>query len=263
MENCFDKVTILVVSCDKYIDVLTPFTDLFEHYWPDCPIKKKCILLNELTFSASGWETINVGEDKSWSSNLRIATNKISTEYVLIFFEDMFLSKRVDNDFFRNYVNAFMTTNADYLKLLSAPKPNGKKVNQYFGEIQMGDIYRSTAPAAIFKIKILQDLLSDRENAWQFEINGSQRSVKYDSFYSVYNSVFKFEHGIVRGKYLRPAYSFLQGFYGNSFKTDREIYTKSNICYLKYRSLRKFIFRLIVPIRYRHYIRKIFKGEEY
>ena len=264
MQNKFDDISILVVSCDKYIDVLTPFADTFETYWSDCPIVNRYFLLNELTFERDGWRTINVGKDISWSANLILSLDQIRTDFVLIFFEDMFLSKKVDNELLGLQLESFYNSDKSYIKLISEPKPNGRKINEFFGEIIRGDIYRSTAPAALYDVGLLKELLLPTENAWQFELNGSRRSMRIQSsFYSVYKSAFKFQHGIIRGSYLKSAFNFLQSHYDGDFETDRDVNSVFLEVRIYLRSIRKRLFRLITPVEYRHWVRKSLKKREY
>ena len=53
-------------------------------------------------------------------------------------------------------------------------------------------------------------MLKDNENAWQFEVFGSERSVEYVGFYAVKKPLFSFDHIVVKGKIDRGVYAKLK-----------------------------------------------------
>ena len=53
-------------------------------------------------------------------------------------------------------------------------------------------------------------MLKDNENAWQFEVFGSERSVEYGGFYAVKKPLFSFDHIVVKGKIDRGVYAKLK-----------------------------------------------------
>ena len=42
-----DNCTVLVASCDKYADLLGPFSTRWRKFWPDCPFEVVLVTENE------------------------------------------------------------------------------------------------------------------------------------------------------------------------------------------------------------------------
>ena len=73
-------LTVLVASCDRYVDLLAPFSVLWRKYWPNCPYET--VLVTETT--PSGWDglcfnrVIACGGGGSWCSRLVHALEQLS-----------------------------------------------------------------------------------------------------------------------------------------------------------------------------------------
>ena len=63
---------------------------------------------------------------------------------------------------------------------------------------------------ALFKKDVLIDLLDKKESAWDFEIKGSERSNKYNDFYSVDVEILPYLNGVVKGKWVNKVYRHLK-----------------------------------------------------
>lgn len=94
--NC----TILVCSCDDYMDCWPPFFHLLKKYWPDCPYD---IVLNTESevFTIDGLHVVchqfyNKGENVPYGERLLRHLNAIDTPYIFILMDDFFLRKEVD-----------------------------------------------------------------------------------------------------------------------------------------------------------------------
>jgi hypothetical protein len=96
--------------------------------------------------------------------------------------------------------------NAAMIRLVPRPRPD-KKIPGYgnIGLIDINSAYRVSTQGAIWDKKRLMKLLSENENIWEFEINGSERSRKeLSGYYCVWKSVLTYKHHVVeRGKWFR------------------------------------------------------------
>ena len=61
------------------------------------------------------------------------------------------------------------------------------------------------------------ELINTNESAWEFEIEGSKRSASYDDFYCYNKQIFKYVHGIEKGKWKKSALRWLKR---NNFNPD-------------------------------------------
>ena len=62
------NLAVLVISCDAYSDLWSPFFKLYFRYWSDNKFDT-FLLSNFKKYSDSRVGSIIVGEDKSWSNN--------------------------------------------------------------------------------------------------------------------------------------------------------------------------------------------------
>ena len=96
MDNIFDKVSILVVGFDGYIDVWNHFFYLMNKYWKDRP--KTYLATSELSPKYENVEVIKAGKGSEWSKRAYSALEQIHTPYVILMLEDFFITDYVNND---------------------------------------------------------------------------------------------------------------------------------------------------------------------
>jgi hypothetical protein len=203
MINWKENIAIAIVSCDRYSDLHQPFFYLFKKFWPDCPFKTY-LFSNEKRFNQPGLNNILVGKDVSWSDNLISALNKIEEEYVFLWVDDLFLIDRVDTTRIISLFEWATARGINYLCLNALPSPD-KNYNNDVGIVSPGSLYRASTVLTFWDKKVLLGLLKSRETAWQFEINGSIRSDKYDKFYATWVPAIKVINGVIKGKWRRSA----------------------------------------------------------
>ncbi len=173
---------ILVLSCDKYSDVWSPFFAFFKKYWNDCPFP---IYLgtNTAPFNFTGVQQVFSQKKTTWSDELQVILNQIPEKYVIIILEDYFIYKPVINNDLFKIIDVMEAYNAAYTKLGAFPKkydelwPHKPMSNEpTLGIIEKGSKYRVCLQTAIWNKDILLNLLNPTENPWQFELEASKRS---------------------------------------------------------------------------------------
>ena len=194
-----NSIALLIISCDKYHELWTPLIKTYDLYWNNCDLDKY-LLSNNRIFENSSIQTIAVGEDVTWSSNLIKALQILKKKYTHVFlsFDDLFLKSKVDNLKFNLVTDSFLKIDGNCLKYIVGPK-HTQYYNSFFGEISAGSLYRPTCVFSLWKIEILLKILDVSENAWQFERNGSGRSDQYDSFYVIYKDIFFYRNVVIQG----------------------------------------------------------------
>lgn len=179
-------VSLLIVSCDAYKDLWTPYFNSLFKYWPDCPYP---IYLgsNESEYSDSRVKPILIGPDKDYSSNLIAMLNRIESPWLILWIEDLLISKTIDTEYISKLVNIAQENKVGYLKLAAnTPWAFTNSRKQLMGPIPKGVKYRSGIGLALWNKETLIKLLSPGESAWQIERNGSHRSNYFvEPFYAL------------------------------------------------------------------------------
>jgi len=203
-----EKFSIIILSCDKYSDLWKPFFNLFFRFWPDCPFPIM-LVSNSKRFLRSGIKQLLVGPDKSWSDTLLTALSNISTEYVLLMLEDIFLTSAVDTEVVINNILWLDSRKGNYLRLNPTPKPV-RKIDEEHGEAPPSSVYRTSTVFCIWRKSVLEQLLVPGESAWDFEIFGSVRSDIIPGFYACIRPTFQYINGVVKGKWSSWAVTLLK-----------------------------------------------------
>jgi|SRR3989344_5269796 len=201
MEN---NCSIIVSSCDTFDDLWHPFFTLFFRYWPDCPFPVY-LISNYKKYDDSRVKTISVGDDKGWSSNMKVALKQISTPYVVAIFDDFFLERRVDTEYINSLLEYSDKAKAAYVRLFPSPSPDKSFPNALnLGEISRNASYRASLQASIWDKDIFYGLLIDGETPWNVEIEGTVRSYKIAApFLSVKEPALYYNPrtAVIRGKW--------------------------------------------------------------
>lgn len=202
--NVQDNLSVLVVSCDSYSDLWKPFFQLFRRFWPDCPFEVY-LLSNKKRVEIEGVTNLLTGEDLSWSDSLKKGLEQLRQGYVLLFLEDLFLYSPVDNKKTLEIIEWAIASNVNYVRMNSMAKKADKPFNNFVGIISKGALYRASTVMSVWKKDVLLDLLEVGESAWDFEIEGTVRSDRYDKFYAAWKNSFEIINTVIRGKWLPRA----------------------------------------------------------
>lgn len=191
MLDYFKDLSILVSSCDLYEDAWMPFFKLLSIQWPEC--SKLDIVLNT-EHKRYLCDFLNVrsfcgGSDITWSKRLINCLNTIKTEYVLVFLEDEFLIKQVNN-YELNRVISYMNKYPD-IGIIYPHKTNKqtqKIEDDYFSRDLITDTHRLVCICAIWRKSYLLKVLRDTESPWEFEQNAPSRSKGFPDKVLQYNN---------------------------------------------------------------------------
>jgi hypothetical protein len=207
MSNRTRLVTLLVLSCDKYADLWAPYLSVLDRYWPDRP-QPLALVSNGRSLNRAGVGQILVGPDRSWSETLLAALESVTTEYVLLLLDDLFLIAPVDTAKVMANIVWLDRQRGNYLRLNPTPPPV-RRVDADHGEAVPGSIYRTSVVLSVWRTSTLQSLLVPGETAWDFEIFGSVRSDDIGGFYASTRYSIPFMNGVVKGRWAPWAVQYL------------------------------------------------------
>lgn len=170
--------TVLVASCDAYMDIERPFAELFRRFWPDCPFEVALIAetpraSSDVCRGGGVDRMIATGQGKSWCEMLADALAQVGTPYVMLLMNDYLLNARVDT---RNILARLeQAKRYDAANLRLNPNPSGRTRwrDTDLLEFPKNVAYCVTCQVGIWNRAYLQWLAGRNRSAWEFERYGS------------------------------------------------------------------------------------------
>ena len=192
-----NNIALLISTYDNSEDLWNPLEQTYHQYWNDInfPIY---LSTNHKVFDSQVFNSLTIGDELSWSDNLIKSLNKINQEYVLLTFDDLFLTAKVDNQFIEQLMTRAIQSEFNYLQFYRSIS-KGRRLDDLIFKKFNKTRYKNSSIWSFWKKDILLELLQKDENAWEFEINGNVRSYKYKDFYSTRRNAIPFVNGIVKG----------------------------------------------------------------
>jgi hypothetical protein len=225
------KLAIVIPSCDNYSDLWEILVSQMKSNFIGIDYNIYIVCNSNHKKKISDINYLNIGIDQGWSSNFKEALKLIDEQYIFLWIDDLILLKKVDANLFTNILNLFIKDEGNYLRFSIVPSSN-KKFNNYYGEASINALYRASTVMTIWKKDVLNDILVLGENAWEFEINGSIRSKKYDKFFICYDPIFIFYNAVIKGKWNKKIKNSLINKYGYKINDVRKVMTfKEQIYY--------------------------------
>ncbi len=242
------KVAIIISSFDGYSDLWRPLEESYKKYWEDCPYKIY-LTTNFKEYKSDLFKTLQVGKDKSWSDMLYKSVEMIEEDYLLLTFDDLFLSRKIETKDISSLIEYVIDNDVDYFQLYSSNSQHTKITDKIVSK-DKNSKYRNATVWSLWKKEVLLDLLDRDENAWEFEDKGSERSNRYDKFYCVNYPAIPYINGVVKGKWVPSAIGKLK-------KQGIEVDTQSR----KVMSLKESLKYNVVNKCYNLYKSMLFKGK--
>jgi hypothetical protein len=177
---------IVTLTSNAYVHCLPAFSYFFNKFYPNQQVTvvrydvRPPKLPDNFTNFAVGKQ-----EDYSWSSGLKAFLNRIDDDLVLLMLEDYWLDQPVDSETIQ-LIQDVMETDKRIVKFdltNDRLKVGHKPVN--FGNMNIKVLqsnndapFTASVQAAIWRKDFLVKLLQSKEDAWEFEKNGSKRAEK-------------------------------------------------------------------------------------
>jgi hypothetical protein len=175
-----DKCTVLVASCDKYADLLGPFSALWRKFWPDCPFEVVLVTesepadAKELCFD----RVVACGAGGNWCSRLVQALDTVNTPYVLMLCDDYYLSKPVDTALMLKRLSQIREFDAFNLRMIPNPRPKGSNSDTFGNGTDLlryrpNTAYCIATQSGFWDKEFLAKLADGKSSIWEFERYGS------------------------------------------------------------------------------------------
>ncbi len=174
-------MVLLVSSYDQMIDSWLPFFCLLRKLWPDCPYRT-VVITNHVRFDEGPIESLALGDDRGWSSNLLTAIDHLGSDAIFYFQEDHFLLKAIDQGkidadeaVFRDEGFDTLTYRAKSLRRSpgAVPHPARPELMIHPPDSTVG-IY---CDPSMWRVDALQKIVQHGESAWDFLAHGRDRAV--------------------------------------------------------------------------------------
>lgn len=164
-------MNLVIVTCDKYSFCVPICIKFLKRAGMPYPIT---VMTNTLPIDYP--DTVYVGTDMSWSSNL-LKFLQGKEEPFILWLENC-ICDSINLPLLERAVEAIKNPDVGMIRLLPAPGPTGY-YNMDIGEIDKQLPNAVSCQVSIWKPKTLRDMLREGESAWDFELCGSMRAMEY------------------------------------------------------------------------------------
>jgi hypothetical protein len=212
-----NDLTILVCSCDAYEDLWYPYFEIFKNHWPDCPYplalntESKSYSHDGLKIKTFEFYTEDEAKNVDWSTRMIKTLEAIDTEFVLVTLEDHFLASPVDTkkfeEAFEIIKNHKEITQLSFINRISKDVKTKRIGN--FARIPINNYFRVNLDTAIWRRKRMLKTLRAGENAWEYELNATERAL-WD-FHDYYGYQIEKEPILDVSFHLRKGYGLFRG----------------------------------------------------
>jgi len=175
-----NKVALLVHSCDRYEFLFKGFESFFFRHWKfDIPCNYY-FATEEKLVDIKGFQNIQSGKGQ-WTDRLAILLKKIPEKYVLYFQEDMWLTKDVNNRFFKELFVLTITNQWKQVKLHSSEVYKTLSTDIFIEGFNIARVnietsgYLMSHQVTLWDKNFLLQQLPKGEHPWRNERKGTKR----------------------------------------------------------------------------------------
>ena len=182
MQNHSDsELSVFVNTSDNYSDCWQPFFKLFKKFWNSCPYpvflntEKKDFNYKDLNIRCTK-VSLNLNQKLTWSQCLKKGLSKVTSPYILYLQEDYFLEHPVKEKKIQIFLDKLRKNEAH--GIIFSKCDSYQRESDDLLEIKKEARFRVSLQAGLWKKEVLESLIREHEDAWQFESYGSKRSRK-------------------------------------------------------------------------------------
>ena len=209
-----DKLTCLILSCDKFSDLWEGNVKLFNLNWADRDFKTFLVTDKPTDRVLPGVEIIAAGEELEWSDRLAVALKQISSDFVFITLDDYFLIKPVEVAHIMEMISLMESEGYDYLRFFPRPKrATGKELDGHKGvfNVNTNMNYSVNLYSGLWRKTFLNYSVREPKSAWAFEVSLSKLARDFNArCLCSYNNEYEILDVVRKGKILHKANSYFK-----------------------------------------------------
>ncbi|WP_029286442.1 hypothetical protein [Pedobacter sp. R20-19] len=198
MPELQNNVALLVHACDRYEFLYPGFDIFFSKNW-DLNIPCNYYFATEVKdATVNGFQNIKSGKGE-WADRLATLLKNIDEEYVLYFQEDMWLSKPVNPDFFKQLFSFAKQHDCKQIKLHSSDVYTTNQSEHFIEGLNIAVVdnqasdFLMSHQVTLWKKDFLLAQLHKKEHPWRNERKGTRRLKKLNPL--IYHVDFFSENG--------------------------------------------------------------------
>jgi hypothetical protein len=185
-EEHLPNIDVIFLTCDNYSALWPSFFRLLHKYGPSNHLNiistaaQKPFFDNSTNCNGRYVTPLFCSLTASWSERLYLALKKSTSSVVLLIIDDFFLKQQTNTDAFNRAYNLITSDkNIVGITFSRSMQERCKPFNELRGYEIVNRLcpYRINAQISLWKTKYLLSIIKHQENAWDFEVCGSFRSV--------------------------------------------------------------------------------------
>lgn len=171
-----DRMSLLVMSCDRYADLWNPMSDCLKRFWPDCPYE---ILLSTESLSPAletAFHRVIHSGSAAWSGRLLDTLDAVTTPYTMLLLDDLWPCQPIPTAAMEGILDLMERDGIGDVHLRNEGSDQRDYDKDPSYRIYASDApYRISASASVWNTAFLRSVLRPEESAWEFERIGSSR----------------------------------------------------------------------------------------
>lgn len=179
-----NKMTMLILSCDKFSDLWDGHVKLLEQNWPDRNLETYIVTDSPTNKTYPHVKIISAGKECEWSDRLAYALKQVKTDFVFITLDDYFLIKPVQQQAIVSLLEMMEKEKIDYVRLFKHPKrATRQELAGYPGihHIDTSYVYSVNLYTGIWRTDFLKYTVEEPKSAWSFEVSLAKKAQKYNA----------------------------------------------------------------------------------
>ena len=185
------KMTMLILSCDKFSDLWDGHVKQLEEYWPDRKMETYIVTDKKSDKKYANVKILSVGDNVEWSDRLLSVLKIVKTEFVFITLDDYFLIKPVFSEKIKRLLMMMDEYSLDYVRLFKRPtKATKEPIIGYTNafKVDCSQKYSVNLYSGIWKTAFMMNCVAEPLNPWKFEVELPKMACAYGAKCAVSNN---------------------------------------------------------------------------
>ncbi len=177
-----ERLTLLIVSCDKFSDLWDGHIKLFNDNWQNRDFDTYIVTDKKTEKTFLDINIIAIEDKPEWTDRLKYALDYVKTDYVFITLDDYFLIEKVDNERMSSIMSLVTEDGIDYVRFFKRPTSATREpIERIPGlyRVETDSEYSVNLYPGIWKKDFLLFTLQQSLSAWKYEVALRRLAVNY------------------------------------------------------------------------------------